>query len=51
MSSGAPDRPVRRPAGVPVEEKALTPQSTPKNPPGPTNLVPLAPKPPAPEKK
>ena len=42
----------RRAGGTGPVRGSLTPSGTPKNPPAPTNLVPLTPKPtPAPEKK
>lgn len=50
MSDKGPQ--ARRPGGTGPVRGSLTPSSTPKNPPAPTNLVPLTPKPaPAPEKK
>jgi hypothetical protein len=44
MSDKQRPTPVRLP-GSKVEKGAQTPQNTPKNPPAPTNLVPLTPKP------
>lgn len=41
----------RRPSGTGGVRGSLTPSSTPKNPPAPTNLVPMTPKPPPPPAK